>query len=351
MSAQDVDLILMTEPIAWYLKDLKKVPKKNISVLTTFSCGGGSSMGYKLAGCDVMGCVEIDEKIIEVYKKNLNPKYSFRMALEDFNKLSLIDLPKEFQNLDILDGSPPCSVFSLSGQREKNWGKEKFFREGQETQILDDLFFHFIKTARKLKPKVVIAENVKGLLVGNAKGYVKEIFNEFYKAGYDVQLFLFNSAKMNVPQARERTFFIAKRRDLNLPKLKFNFDNKNISFNDAIKGINEKQERKEIRSKLKPIWRATPAGKALSYAHPKGHYFNTCKINPNLPVPTVTAGKYTHTLPDMPFYLSEKELIRVQTFPDDYDFLNQDCQYITGMSVPPYMIKTLISSIVGQWNL
>jgi len=187
--------------------------------------------------------------------------------------------------------------------------------------------------------------------VGNAKGYVKEIFNEFYKAGYDVQLFLFNSAKMNVPQARERTFFIAKRRDLNLPKLKFNFDNKNISFNDAIKGINEKQERKEIRSKLKPIWRATPAGKALSYAHPKGHYFNTCKINPNLPVPTVTAGKYTHTLPDMPFYLSEKELIRVQTFPDDYDFLNQDCQYITGMSVPPYMIKTLISSIVGQWNL
>jgi len=206
MSAQDVDLILMTEPIAWYLKDLKKVPKKNISVLTTFSCGGGSSMGYKLAGCDVMGCVEIDEKIIEVYKKNLNPKYSFRMALEDFNKLSLIDLPKEFQNLDILDGSPPCSVFSLSGQREKNWGKEKFFREGQETQILDDLFFHFIKTARKLKPKVVIAENVKGLLVGNAKGYVKEIFKESFL----YQTWVADSEK-RTPEAKFRPFFIVSR--------------------------------------------------------------------------------------------------------------------------------------------
>jgi DNA (cytosine-5)-methyltransferase 1 len=46
--------------------------------------------------------------------------------------------------LDILDGSPPCSSFSMAGNREKDWGKEKKFREGQAEQVLDNLFFDFI---------------------------------------------------------------------------------------------------------------------------------------------------------------------------------------------------------------
>ena len=63
----------------------------------------------------------------------------------------------------------------MAGNREKDWGKEKVFREGQEKQRLDDLFFDYIKLAKKLQPKVVIAENVKGMLQGNAKAYVKKI--------------------------------------------------------------------------------------------------------------------------------------------------------------------------------
>lgn len=83
--------------------------------------------------------------------------------------IALKDYPKELYNLDILDGSPPCSTFSLAGEREKNWGKSKKFREGQAYQVLDDLFFEFIKLAEKLKPKIIVAENVKGILMGNAK--------------------------------------------------------------------------------------------------------------------------------------------------------------------------------------
>lgn len=124
-------------------------------------------MGYKLAGYDVIGCNEIDKKLMTMYIKNHAPKYSFLEPIQTFKDRN--DLPSELYNLDILDGSPPCSTFSMAGQREKNWGKAKKFREGQEMQVLDTLFFDFIELAKKLQPKVVVAENVRGLLLGNAK--------------------------------------------------------------------------------------------------------------------------------------------------------------------------------------
>jgi site-specific DNA-cytosine methylase len=196
---------------AWNLSDLKDVKKNGKKVLSIFACGGGSTMGYKLAGFDVICAVEIDPEMAEIYESNHSPKYLYRMAIQEFNKIPDVDLPEEFFDLDILDGSPPCSSFSMAGSREKKWGKSSHFKEGQAKQHLDDLFFHFIETAKKLKPKVVVAENVKGLIIGNAKGYVKQIFAGFREAGYETQLFLLNSSKMGVPQRRERTFFVARR--------------------------------------------------------------------------------------------------------------------------------------------
>lgn len=154
-------------PYRWHLKDgYSKDPHKS-TVLTTFSCGGGSSMGYKLAGFDVIGCNEIDPDMMRLYETNHHPKHSYIEDIRSFKYRT--GLPKEFYNLDILDGSPPCSVFSIAGQREDAWGKEKKFREGQVEQTLDDLFFEFIDLAKKLQPKVIIAENVKGLLLGKCQ--------------------------------------------------------------------------------------------------------------------------------------------------------------------------------------
>ena len=157
-------------------------------------------MGYKRAGFKVLGNCEIDPRVNKVYVKNNHPKYNFLMDLRDFNKKK--DLPEELFNLDILDGSPPCSSFSMAGVREDAWGKQKVFREGQKMQTLDDLFFVFLQTVEKLKPKIVVAENVTGLVKGNAKGYCNQIIKRFRKLGYEVQLFQLNAAKMNVPQAR-----------------------------------------------------------------------------------------------------------------------------------------------------
>ena len=77
-----------------------------------------------------------------------------------------------------------------------------------------------IDLAKKLQPKVVIAENVKGLLLGEAKNYVREIYREFDLAGYYVQHWLLDASKMGVPQKRERVFFIAMRKDIATPFLK-----------------------------------------------------------------------------------------------------------------------------------
>ena len=111
-------------------------------------------MGYKLAGCDVLGCCEIDPKMNEVYVANHHPKYNYLMDIRDFNAIPNDELPEDLFNLDILDGSPPCTTFSVSGNREETWGKEKKFREGQKSQTLDDLSFVFIETAKKCIKRV-----------------------------------------------------------------------------------------------------------------------------------------------------------------------------------------------------
>jgi len=103
-------------PYKWNLTDLEKVKKNGLKVFSCFSCGGGSSMGYKLAGYELIGNCEIDPKVMAIYKANHNPKYTFNCDIRD---LLAQDLPGELYELDVLDGSPPCSTFSLAGSRIK----------------------------------------------------------------------------------------------------------------------------------------------------------------------------------------------------------------------------------------
>ena len=243
----------------WTLKDANFTKDKG-TVFSCFSCGGGSTMGYKLAGFDVIGCNEIDPKMMEVYKLNHNPKFSYLESIETFKDRD--DFPDELYNLDILDGSPPCSSFSMAGNREKDWGKEKKFREGQAEQVLDNLFFDFIDLAKKLQPKIVIAENVKGLLLGNAFDYVRRIYEEFDKAGYYCQHWLLNASKMGVPQRRERVFFICLRKDLAKPFLyqkdlfdvkpflEMEFNEKEIKFKEIYKNY----EDRPLSENMGKIW-------------------------------------------------------------------------------------------------
>ena len=307
-------------------------------------------MGYKLAGFDVIGCCEIDPDMMKIYRQNNHPKLHFLMDIRDFAQLPDEEIPEELKDLDVLDGSPPCSVFSMAGSREDGWNVEKTFREGQAKQRLDDLFLHFINVAKKLQPKVVIAENVKGLITGNAKGWVNQIVSAFDEAGYKVQIFLLNSARMGVPQKRERVFFVAGRKDLDFPKLKICFDTKPIPFADV----------REPYGKALP--ETNQSGKLLRYRIPSDRCLQdinvrvtkkksgfTSPINhDDEPVQTITAGGYAFRMCDG-LLMTDRDIISCQTFPQDYDFMDQNVQYVCGMSVPPVMMAKLAEQVYLQW--
>lgn len=176
----------------------------------------------------------------ELYKLNHNPKYNYCMDIRDFNNIPNEELPQELFNLDILDGSPPCTTFSMSGKREKTWGKKKKFREGQKEQTLDDLLFVFIETVNKLKPKTVIMENVEGLAKGNAISYLNKVYDKFKSIGYVVRCYLLKGEEMGVPQKRHRVFFIAtKDSSFDFNKLNMNFNYEPVTYGQIREDIGE----------------------------------------------------------------------------------------------------------------
>ena len=253
---------------AWNLTDIESVPKNGIKIMSTFACGGGSSMGYKRAGCEVIAANDIDPEMAWHYKLNIKPKHYYLCPIRD---LMTADLPPELFQLDILDGSPPCSTFSMAGSREKSWGKDKHFREGQAKQVLSDLFFDYLDLVGRLKPKVAIAENVKGMIMGNAKGYTKMIMARFKELGYRPQLFLLNAADCGVPQRRERVFFIAVREDIDVPPLKLAPTHRWISTGEATIDLqvltNDEIKDTTLNTKTDlDWWNKTPEGRSYDYA-------------------------------------------------------------------------------------
>lgn len=343
-------------PYEWTLKDANFTKDKG-KVFSSFACGGGSTMGYKLAGFDVIGCNEIDPKMMEAYKANHNPKYSYLEPIQTFKLRE--DLPQELYELDILDGSPPCSSFSMAGNRDKDWGKEKKFREGQSMQVLDTLFFDFIDLAKKLQPKVVIAENVKGILLGDAIQYVREIHREFDKAGYFIQHWLLDASKMGVPQRRERVFFIGLRKDLAKPFLR------QINLFDIVPYLELKFNETEVvyshfsdetdknikdNTIVSEYWHKVNEGQSFSVAHQKGSYFGDYKECLNKPLQTII-GEPNHGgwHPFIQRMLNDYELCCGSTYPIDYDFLGMKAKYLIGMSVPPVMVANIATEIYTQW--
>lgn len=322
----------------WRIKD--NYPAKNIAyhgkkVFSCFACGGGSTMGYKLAGYDVLGCNEIDPKMIEVYKLNHNPKYAFCEPIQVFKNRT--DLPEDLFNLDILDFSPPCSTFAMCGNREKDWGKKKKFREGQAEQVLDTLFFDAIDLAKKLQPKVCVAENVKGLLLGNAKNYVKRIMDAFEDAGYIAQYFLLDASKMGVPQKRERVFFIAIRKDIS------NQFMQSDGFWGEKPYINMLFTEKEI-----PIKEfVTTKIKKDTQNYSKKRYGDIL-LKKHKPSATLTTDINRYWI-DENNLIDDNSICLIGSYPLDYNFLNNKVQYLVGMSVPPVMMANVSLEIYNQW--
>ena len=337
----------------WTMKDDYPKETNGLKVFSCFACGGGSTMGYKLAGCEVLGCVEIDPKMNEVYKKNHNPKYNFLMDIREFNNIPNEELPEELFNLDILDGSPPCTTFSMAGEREESWGKKKKFREGQAEQTLDDLSFIFIETVSKLKPKCVVMENVEGLIKGEAWDYVQRIYKHLHEIGYKVKHWLLKGEHMGVPQKRHRVFFVALRNDIDfdLEYLDMSFNYEPITYGEIKDGVG-----KALTEKYKVVFDNLKYGEkdlvsAWNRVHNPGKpekrmWFNAIVTYDNDVMQTV-AGDHGQLFDySCKTQVSHKSIANASTFPQDYDFCGQKTPYICGMSVPPIMMKRVVTRLI-----
>jgi len=227
--------------------------------------------------------------------------------------------------------------------------------------VLDTLFFDFISLAKRLRPKVVIAENVKGLLLGSAFSYVRGIYNAFNDAGYKLCHTLCDASKMGVPQRRERVFFIAIRNDLfkyipqsqdlfeSYPKIELSFKENEIQYGDFCDN-----DGREIKGKMYNWWLKrkpgdTCMGDAVQREENRLAFFSQSYIYKDCVCPTLTGHEDSLIPFDKPRYTSKNEVCCISSFPSDYNFLNEKPHYICGMSVPPIMMAHIANSVYEQW--
>jgi len=368
------------------LKDtLESEQRALFNVLSTFAGGGGSSTGYRLAGGKILAINEFVPEAQNTYRENypntlIIPGDIKKLTGKDF----MINTGLKPGELDLLDGSPPCSAFSMAGSVSHGggnthadaFGKTKKYSDIKGVSNVEDLFFEFLRIADELKPKVIIGENVEGLTMGEAKEYFHRIQNTFEQIGYLVVADVLNASYFGVPQARKRCFFIGVREDV-ADKIGLNFmtmyqlypekNKEQTTLGEAINDIvNEDQE--ELDYLLKAIGPDKAVGKTLMKMpkdpdkvltgmdyHDKGHHFNLKRCSLRKPSPTITAmgnlagvAGTCHPLEDRKFTI--KELKRIMSLPEDFKLTGEHKQQSEriGRMVPPLMMKALAESVYNK---
>lgn len=192
------------------------------TVISTFAGGGGSSLGYSIAGYRELLAVEKDKNAVETFRMNFPdvPVYYGDIAGLSVDKcLELAGI--QAGELDILDGSPPCQGFSTAGKRMLDDPRNQLFRE-------------YVRLLRGLRPKVFVMENVSGMVKGRMRILFAEIMHELRASGYNVSARLLNAMYFHVPQSRQRLIFIGVRKDLNVPPSHPKAESKPISVSEAL---------------------------------------------------------------------------------------------------------------------
>ena len=355
------------------------------NVLSTFAGGGGSSTGYRLAGAKILAVNEFVEEAQNTYRENYPDTV---IVPGDIKKLTGTYLMEQagvkVGELDILDGSPPCSAFSMAGSISHGGGnthadafnKTKQYSDIKGVENVEDLFFEFLRVAKDIKPKVIIGENVEGLTMGEAKEYFHKIQNTFEEIGYLIVANVLDSSYFGVPQSRKRCFFIGVREDV-AEKVGINFmtmyqlyPDKNdfrTTLGEAINDIvnEDKEELDYLFDKISP---EKAVGKTLMKMpkdpdkvltgmdyHEKGHHFNLKRSSLRKPCPTITAmgnlagvAGTCHPIEDRKFTI--KELKRIMSLPEDFKLTGKHKQQSEriGRMVPPLMMKALAESVYNK---
>jgi len=367
------------------LEDVVNASNQNkFNVISTFAGGGGSSTGYRLAGGKILCINEFVEEAQNTYRENYPDTPILPGDIKQLSGKDFLDIAKlDVGELDILDGSPPCSAFSVAGKlshsrdgkHSDGWGQTKNYSDGKMVENIEDLFFEFLRVADDIKPKVIIGENVKGLTIGEAKQYFNKIQNTFEDIGYDVVAKVLDSRYFGISQTRTRVFFIGVRNDIT-EKAGLNFMTIGnvfpqelpdvVPLKDALIDLEyDAEEVKYLTDKFTKTayWRDTGSKMeidppkvltGMDYHH-KGHHFNLKRVSQYQPAPTLTAMGSNDTTAGAfhwaePRKLTIGELKRIQSLPDDFKLTgkwNQKSERI-GRMVPPLMMKVIADSVYNK---
>ena len=364
--------------------DIAAVPENGYTVASTFSGCGGSSLGYKMAGYRVLWANEFIPAAQEVYR--LNHPGTF-LNTNDIRTVTAADVFHEAgtEEIDLLDGSPPCASFSTCGKRAEGWGKVKNYSDTK--QRVDDLFFEYIRLLRGIRPKVFVAENVSGLVKGVAKGYFKEIYREMVESGYRVKAKVLDASWLGVPQARQRLIFVGVRDDLGIepahPKpLPYQYTVRDalpeiLGYQQNVGDFRLKQAKwlspdrpyKTVTAGVSGgashaqlvkfrVEKETALGPAVGREWEKTEigsnserYFNLARPHPDKPCNTITqmggtgAAGVCHPTEKRKFSIAE--LKRICAFPDDFILTGTYAQQWErlGRAVPPVMMYHIAETV------
>ena len=300
-----------------------------VTVISTFAGCGGSSLGYKWAGFKELLAIDFDKNAVETFRLNFPEVPIWE---KDICKVTSEEILEFCQikkgELDILDGSPPCQGFSTSGKRKVNDARNSLFKE-------------YVRLIEGLQPKVFVMENVSGMIKGTMKGIFIEIMATLKSLGYEVKCKLMNAKYYEVPQSRERVIFIGVRKDLNKIPSYPEPSKKLITFGESTKEINGNIMPPPLSKCFKEFVPKMRQGQCIA-DFLKNKHFQTQRIYNNKPCPTITKiiggigfGSLIHPFENR--VLSEKELLRVCSFPDNFILIGkyQDKKARLGNSVMP----------------
>lgn len=293
-----------------------------------FAGAGGLALGIEKAGFETIGLVEIDKDACSTLKNNRPNWNVLEGDIEEISKMNLTDIfYVKKDELDLLSGGFPCQTFSYAGNR---MGLE---------DTRGTMFYHYATFLEKLKPKMFLAENVKGLVNHDDGKTLDVMLNVFEQIGYTVQYKVLNSWNYGVAQKRERIFIIGIRNDLS-EKVNFSFPeshNYRPVLRDVLfdvpdsPGINYSEQKKQIMELVPQggCWINLPEDIAKDYM--KSTYFmgggrrgiarRLSLDEPSLTLTTSPAMKQTercHPLETRP--LKTREYARIQSFPDNWIF-------------------------------
>lgn len=326
--------------------------KSKLTSIELFAGAGGLALGMHNAGIQSKMLVDFDRDSVLTLKQNMPDWNAHCESVSD------IDLDDFENQIDVMAGGFPCQAFSFAG-------KSLGFADTRGT-----LFYEYARLIDQVKPRLVLGENVKGLLNHDNGRTLSVIVRELENLGYRVAFKVLRAQFLDVPQKRERLIIFGIRRDQESDFLFPVEKDYTIDLRAALKGVPKSEGQKYSDSKAKIMdlipeggyWRDLPDGLQRKYMG--GSYFlgggktgmarRLSWDEPSLTLTCNPAQKQTercHPRETRP--LTIREYARIQTFPDEWEFAGSaSSQYKQiGNAVPVnlgYHVGLAIRAILGN---